>query len=86
MGVPLGFLGVPGVPRLENFAILNFTVSLGHLVIFVQLHCKNHIQNQFTSFCQIYVPCWVNMIKLRDRTQLVLLSSSGYLRIKTNFY
>ena len=29
MGVPLGFLGVPGVPRLENFAILNFTVSLG---------------------------------------------------------
>ena len=29
MGVPLGFHGVPGVPRLENFAILNFTVSLG---------------------------------------------------------
>ena len=29
LGVPRGFLRVPGVPRLENFAVLNFTVSLG---------------------------------------------------------
>ena len=29
LGVPRGSLRVPGVPRLENFAILNFTVSLG---------------------------------------------------------
>ena len=29
MGVPRGSLRVPGVPGLENFAVLNFTVSLG---------------------------------------------------------
>ena len=29
LGVPRGSLRVLGVPRLENFAVLNFTVSLG---------------------------------------------------------